>query len=212
MALEGTLKEDFHSPRILHIATHGFFLPDQESDAGKVMLEDESTILRDKTHGSRLERFMKRHVENPLLRSGLALAGVNTWIQEGSVPPKAEDGILTAEDVSGLDLSDTELVVLSACETGMGEVHAGEGVFGLQRSFVLAGVRTLVMSLWKVPDWRTQELMQDFYGHFDEGYPCSDALRKAQLMIKARYAHPFNWGAFICQGDAGLVGRPRTRA
>ncbi len=155
---------------------------------------------------------MKRHVENPLLRSGLALAGINTWSQEGSVPLKAEDGILTAEDVSGLDLSDTELVVLSACKTGLGEVHAGEGVFGLQRAFVLAGARTLVMSLWKVPDRRTQELMKDFYSYFGDGYPCSDALRNAQLMMKTRHANPFNWGAFICQGDSGLVGRPGTRS
>ncbi|SRR6266851_2349519 len=212
MALEGYLKEDYHSPRILHVATHGFFLPDQKSDAGEGMLEDESTILRDKTRSSRLERFMKRHVENPLLRSGLALAGINTWSQEGSVPLKAEDGILTAEDVSGLDLSDTELVVLSACKTGLGEVHAGEGVFGLQRAFVLAGARTLVMSLWKVPDRRTQELMKDFYSYFGDGYPCSDALRNAQLMMKTRHANPFNWGAFICQGDSGLVGRPGTRS
>lgn len=115
----------------------------------------------------------------------------------------AEDGLLTAEDVSGLDLLDTELVVLSACETGLGEVHVGEGVFGLRRAFVLAGAKTLVMSLWKVPDEQTRELMEDFYRRILSGEPRADALRDAQLAMKTKHPEPLYWGAFICQGDPG---------
>ena len=147
-----------------------------------------------------------------MLRSGLALAGVNTWLKEGSLPVEAkegslpveaEDGLLTAEDVSGLDLLDTDLVVLSACETGLGEIHVGEGVFGLRRAFVLAGAKTLVMSLWKVPDQQTQELMVDFYGRVLAGQGLADALREAQLALSAKYPDPLYWGAFICQGNPG---------
>ena len=105
--------------------------------------------------------------------------------------------------MTGLDLLDTELVVLSACETGLGEVRIGEGVFGLRRSFVLAGARTLVMSLWKVPDRQTQELMEEFYRRVLAGEPRADALRKAQMSIRAGYPDPFYWGAFICQGEPG---------
>jgi CHAT domain-containing protein len=108
-------------------------------------------------------RLSGRYLENPMLPSGLALAGANTWLKNKPLPREAEDGILTAEDVSGMDLSNTELVVLSACETGLGDVHTGEGVFGLRRAFVLAGAQTLVMSLWKVPDEQTKDLMIDFY-------------------------------------------------
>jgi CHAT domain-containing protein len=119
------------------------------------------------------------------------------------LPPEAEDGILTAEDVSGMDLLATELVVLSAAETGLGEVRVGEGVFGLRRAFMLAGAKTLVISLWKVADQQTQELMVDFYCRIMAGQPRADALREAKLAIKARYPAPFYWGAFICQGDPG---------
>jgi CHAT domain-containing protein len=142
-------------------------------------------------------------MENPLLRSGLLLAGFNTWFTGGALPAEAEDGILTAEDVSGLDLLATELVVLSACETGLGEVRTGEGVFGLRRAFVLAGAKTLVMSLWKVPDAQTRELMEDFYRRILQGQGRVAALRAAQLAMKAKYPDPFYWGAFICQGDPG---------
>jgi CHAT domain-containing protein len=136
-----------------------------------------------------------------MLRSGLALAGVNSWLKGGSPPAEAEDGLLTAEDITGLDLLGTQLVVLSACETGLGEIHVGEGVFGLGRAFVLAGAKTLVMSLWKVPDQQTQELMEDFYRRLLDGQPRAEALRQAQLALKARYPNPLFWGAFICQGD-----------
>jgi CHAT domain-containing protein len=142
-------------------------------------------------------------MENPMLRSGLALAGANTWLKNGDLPEEAEDGLLTAEDVTGLDLLATELVVLSACETGLGQVHVGEGVFGLRRAFVLAGAKTLVMSLWKVPDEQTRELMTDFYGRLLAGRGRADALREAQLAMKEKYPDPFYWGAFICQGDPG---------
>src|SRR5205085_8000015 len=113
----------------------------------------------------------------------------------------AEDGLLTAEDVSGLDLSGTQLVVLSACETGLGEVHIGEGVFGLRRAFVLAGARAVVMSLWKVPDGPTHELMADLYGRLLAGEPVAEALRGAQLALRQRHPEPYFWGAFVCLGD-----------
>jgi CHAT domain-containing protein len=122
----------------------------------------------------------------------------------------AEDGMLTAEDVTGMDLLDTELVVLSACDTGLGEVRRGEGVFGLRRAFQLAGARTLVMSLWKVPDEQTRELMVEFYRHLLAGAGRAEALRQAQLTMKARYADPFFWGAFICQGDPEPLRGRRT--
>jgi len=133
--LESSLKAS-GSPRILHIATHGFFLADQQRDPTKKLAEPG---IIGTTMGDRWSQLST--LENPLLRSGLALAGINTWLKGGSLPKEAEDCLLTAEDVSSLDLMATELVVLSACETGLGEVHAGEGVFGLRRAFVLAGAK-----------------------------------------------------------------------
>ena len=189
-ALEAQLKA-LHSPRVLHIATHGFFLPNQGVDLKKSLLS-----IGQGPWG----RFSPANLENPLLRSGLALAGANTWLQGQPMLEEAEDGLLTAEDVTGLDLLDTDLVVLSACETGLGDVHAGEGVFGLRRAFALAGAKTLVMSLWKVPDQYTKDLMVDFYKRFLIGRGSAEALREAQLMMKARHASPMYWGAFICQG------------
>jgi CHAT domain-containing protein/tetratricopeptide (TPR) repeat protein len=217
--LESKLKS-IHSPFILHLATHGFFLEDQKVELGKET-------------GPRYE--------NPLLRSGLALAGANTSLKGGSLPDEAEDGILTAEDVSGLDLLGTELVVLSACETGLGEIRTGEGVFGLRRAFMLAGAKTLVMSLWKVTDLATPILMERFYDNLlNKGLERDESLREAQMFLRGLtikeirnlltddvinrisdgndkikqeidqflklpdsttpFADPLFWGAFICQG------------
>ena len=162
-----------HSPGILHVATHGFFAPlvadPRDANEGSRQIVGRS--------GHRLDRVGT--LPNPMLRSGLALAGANTWAQDGNPPIDAEDGILTAEDVTGLDLLDTELVVLSACETGLGEVHLGEGLFGLQRAFTIAGATTLVMSLWKVPDRQTSDLMTKFYEGLVQGKPRIEALRRS---------------------------------
>jgi len=211
-ALEGRLKTACRSPRILHLATHGFFLPDQQRDLNREGrgLGLDFGELSGATDG--LGRLSGPMMENPMLRSGLALAGANTWLTGGNLPEAAEDGLMTAEDVTGLDLLATELVVLSACETGLGQIHVGEGVFGLRRAFVLAGAKTLVMSLWKVPDNQTRELMEDFYARLLAGEGRAEALRQAQLAMKAKHPEPFFWGAFICQGDPSPLGtvRPET--
>jgi len=158
--------------------------------------------------GDRLT-LLGRRLHNPLLRSGLALAGANTWLRHETPVPEAGNGILTAEDVTGLDLLDTELVVLSACETGLGSADFSEGVMGLRRSFSIAGAATMVMSLWKVADMQTLALMVDFYGRIIGGARKAEALRAAQLALKAQYADPYFWGAFICQGDPGPL-RPES--
>jgi CHAT domain-containing protein len=144
-------------------------------------------------------------VESALLRSGLALAGANTWLVGSTPPLGAGDGLLTAEEVTGVDLLGTELVVLSACETGLGDVRAGEGVFGLRRTFQLAGAAAVVMSLWKVADDPTRDLMEAFYRHLLVGTPRAEALRQTQLQTRSRYPDPRDWGALIFQGGSGAV-------
>jgi hypothetical protein len=205
-ALEGRLKIACRSPHILHLATHGFFLPDQERDLNREDCGLDFDFEEFTGAQGGLGRLSGPMMENPMLRSGLALAGANTWLKAGDLPEEAEDGLLTAEDVTGLDLLATELVVLSACETGLGQVHVGEGVFGLRRAFVLAGAKTLVMSLWKVPGEPTRELMEDFYRRLLSGEGRAEALRQAQLALKEKYPEPFYWGAFICQGDPSPLG------
>jgi tetratricopeptide (TPR) repeat protein/CHAT domain-containing protein len=190
-ALEGRLKA-VRSPRILHLATHGFFLPERQAWP--------SVATRGIEVGGLGGELSDASSDNPLLRSGLALAGANTFLQGSPLPAEAEDGLLTAEDVTGLDLRDTRLVVLSACDSGLGEIMVGEGVLGLRHAFQLAGARTVVMTLWAVPDEQTTELVVDFYRRVLAGQGCADALRNAQLTLKAKYPHPFYWGGFVCHG------------
>ncbi len=224
VAMESRLKAS-RSPVILHLATHGFvldykpvpILDPHEVKAGMVITDADphrrlialDGLLATPPRPVEVERedpFVRlsgQDLSNPLARSGLALAGANTWLNGGTVPAEAEDGILNAQDVAGLDLSGTEPVVLSACDSGLGEVHGGEGVFGLRRTFALAGARTLVMSLWKVPDRPTQELMLEFYRRVMAGEPRASALREAQRAMKKRIPAPRDWGAFVCFGDPG---------
>jgi len=176
-ATEGTLKA-VHGPKILHLATHGFFLPDEPAPTADAAAPPSA-------------------YENPLLRSGLAFAGANK-LSSGS-----DDGILTAMEATGLDLWGTKLVVLSACETGAGKVTNGDGVYGLRRALVIAGAESLVMSLWQVDDVATKELMTGYYKRLKAGKPRSSALRDVQLEIGGRteYAHPYFWASFLPAGD-----------
>jgi CHAT domain-containing protein len=198
-ALEAEVKKA-SKPSVLYLATHGFFLPDQE------MPSEEKGGPRGVLIGEERPPGPKARIENPLLRCGLALAGAN---HRDSVPAGsgADDGILTGMEVAGLDLWGTKLVVLSACETGIGDIKQGEGVMGLRRAFLLAGARRVLSTLWKVPDEQTEELMTDFVKRWQSGAPAVKALRESQLAMIERLrkekgqAHPFYWSAFTMTGD-----------
>ncbi|MEW5723389.1 MAG: tetratricopeptide repeat protein [Thermodesulfobacteriota bacterium] len=187
-ALEEALGRE-KAPRLLHLATHGFFLGD---------IQFWNLVGQDRQPGKQA-RFV-----NPLLRSGLALAGINRAL---SATGGASEGVLTADKVLGLNLRGTDLVVLSACDTGLGDPETGEGVYGLRRAFFQAGAKGLVMSLWPVPDRETRELMVGFYRNLTSGgFDRAEALRAAALeemeVVRSRYgwANPFFWGAFVFLG------------
>lgn len=213
-ATEAALKR-VNRPRFLHIATHGFFLNDQPQpfDANQARAFG-FDFGRDAMQVGATDN------ENPLLRSGLILAGVK---QRAS--GMGEDGVLTALEAAGLDLWGTKLVVLSACDTGLGDVIDGEGVYGLRRALVLAGSETQLISLWKVSDAGTRDLMTAYYTRLQKGEGRTEALRQVQLAmlgghlpvtansvkretgeadekVDAKdYRHPYFWAAFIPSGD-----------
>ena len=182
------------SPILLHIATHSFFLEDQQltsaGEGGAQTLTDDP-----ERESERLERRGIR-IKNPLLRSGLAMAGANEHKED-------DNGILTALEVTGLNLWGTKLVTLSACDTGVGEVKNWEGVHGLRRALALAGAETQVMSLWAVSDKATWELMEAYYGRLKQEQGRGEALRQAQLeMLKnVNRRHPYYWASFIQSGE-----------
>jgi CHAT domain-containing protein len=176
-------------PRVLHIATHGFFEPDQDR-------------IRAKWAG-----YLPPAFEDPMLHSGLYFAGANRTLAGTPGADGLDDGILTAYEATSLDLHGTELVVLSACETGQGIVSNAEGVFGLRRGLREAGAESILMSLWKVPSEETNELMTLFYDKWMSGMEKHDALRQAQLELRKKVMaawegedHPYFWGAFVLVG------------
>ena len=180
------------SPRILHLATHGYFFSDPARSVRSARrslgeggpLNDEPTFQLS-TH--------------PMIRSGLILAGGNhTWQTGKPLHPNMEDGILTAYEISQMDLSHTELVVLSACETGLGEIQGNEGVYGLQRAFKIAGAKYLIMSLWQVPDKQTSILMTTFYRKWlEEKMEIPEAFRAAQQEMRDFGFDPYQWAGFV---------------
>lgn len=167
-ANESALKK-IRNPFILHLATHGFFVPPVSKENQSVYLE-------------------------AMLQSGIILASANHPV------PDQEDGILTAYESMNLDLDSTQLVVLSACETGLGTIEAGEGVYGLQRTLKVAGAQTILMSLWKVDDLATQELMLLFYQKWLQSKSMRAAFRWAQQELRKKYTLPYYWGAFVMTG------------
>lgn len=185
-ATESSLKK-IDNPTFLHIATHGFFIT-----------QNENLDLKTSENFNILKTDLQKSQENPLLRSGLLLAGASSSLSDENLRSETEnDGILTAFEAQNLNLDKTELVVLSACETGKGELHNGEGVYGLQRAFQVAGAKNLIMSLWKVDDEATQLMMTSFYKNWVQSGNLSDSFRKAQQFIKDKYKKPYYWGAFV---------------
>ena len=177
-------KLDGNSPKIIHIATHGFFYEN----------------LKDKTQNTQLSDSLSlyTYAEDPLLRSGLILAGGNYAWKNGVNLYGKEDGILTAMEISNLDLSNTDLVVLSACETGLGDIEGSEGVYGLQRAFKIAGVDIVIMSLWEVPDKETAEFMEHLYSNWLNGMALRDAFNETQRLMSNKYSNqPEKWAAFV---------------
>lgn len=168
------------SPAILHIATHGYFLEDIDGSDKKVF-------------GVSVESAKN----NPLLRSGLLLADAANVDQNSASLSSSNNGVLTAYEAINLSLDGTELVVLSACETAVGDVKAGEGVYGLQRAFIGAGAKSLLMSLWKVDDEATQELMTNFYSAWLKTGDKNSAFASSQKKLKLKYPHPYYWSAFV---------------
>ena len=167
------------SSSIIHLATHGFFLPDP------------TTLKNNSTENS------FAIADDPLMRSGIIMAGANKAWSGEKIPLGVEDGILTAYEIAQLNLSNTQLVVLSACETALGDLQGTEGVFGLQRAFKIAGVKNMIVSLWQVPDKETAELMTTFYNHLlSSNISVRDAFTRAQKEMRVKYP-PFSWAAFV---------------
>jgi CHAT domain-containing protein len=179
-----------NSPRVLHLATHGFFESDEErGNPGRTATQ-------------------QKEFEDPMLRSGLYFAGANRLLSGAPPSSGVTDGVLTAFEATGLKLQGTELVVLSACETGLGSNRAGEGVFGLRRALQQAGAESVLMSMWSVPDYETQELMSLFYEKWLSGLDKYQALNDAQIEERARVKkrwqgkdHPELWAAFVVVGQ-----------
>jgi CHAT domain-containing protein len=195
-ATERAIRTSAPGRAVLHLATHGFFL--ERSCAGTI------TSMEDQEDEESMS-LLPMDQQSPLLLSGLALAGANV---RGKAPSGDNDGILTAEEIASLDLSGVEWAVLSACQTGLGEVRAGEGVFGLRRAFEVAGARTMIMTLWSVDDRASALWMESLFDRRLRGRRSTmDAVHEATLEVlkeqrdQGKHTHPYFWGPFVAVGD-----------
>lgn len=207
VASEASFKQLAQGRRVLHLATHGFYLGDECDEAQPQNTRAVGGLTSGTAPAPVRPRVRRAQTspENPLLLSGLALAGAN---RRSSAGADEDDGILTAEEVAGLDLTGLDWAVLSACNTGLGVVRVGEGVLGLRRAFQMAGARTVIMSVWSVEDQSTRQWMRALYrGRFERGLDTADAVHQAALStLRARRSatgsgHPFYWAGFVAAGD-----------
>jgi CHAT domain-containing protein len=181
-ATEEHVKE-LASPKIFHIATHGFYTPSVEVSEATQMTESETEMA-----------------ENPLLKTGLLLKGAGDVRNKSKYNYNIESGILTAYEAMSLNLDQTDLVVLSACETGLGDISNGEGVYGLQRAFLVAGAKTLIMSMFKVDDEATQKLILSFYRKWLTSGNLRKSFVDAKMELRIEYPEPYYWGTFMMIG------------
>jgi tetratricopeptide (TPR) repeat protein len=199
-ATEETFKNLFaesrQKPDILHVATHGFFYPDPDQvkkERDEQYVKEVGDVEFRGSSGFGFWQFL--YNRNPMMRSGLVFAGANkVWHEE--YKPTDNDGVLTAQEVSQLDMTKTKLVVLSACETGLGEIKGSEGVYGLQRAFKMAGAKFIVMSLWQVPDKETVEFMETFYTKLLKQKDIRKSFAETQKEMRKKY-DPYYWAAFV---------------
>jgi len=191
-AQERVISQLDQAPSVLHIASHGFFLKADENLTKRLLRQQRGSTTQIPPPG-----------DNPLLRAGLAFAGINANAPYLGRINTQNDGVLTALEVLDLKLLGTQLVVLSACETGLGEIHEGEGIYGLRRAFQEAGVAEIVSSLWEVSDAGTQALMIGFYDRVLAGIPPREALRQVQLELigSSEWGYPYVWAAFTMVGN-----------
>jgi CHAT domain-containing protein len=181
-ATEETIKE-LNSPKIFHVATHGFYKPTEERTLENEMESNEAQLT-----------------QNPLMRTGLLMRGGGDLWDKTDYNFNMENGILTAYEAMNLSLDRTDLVVLSACETGLGQLEAGEGVYGLQRAFLVAGAKVLIMSMFKVDDEATQKLMLKFYQKWLNSGNLRQSFIDAKKELRTEYEDPIFWGAFMMIG------------
>jgi CHAT domain-containing protein len=174
--------KNINSPKIFHVATHGFYKPSTDADQNNVT-SNEAQLA-----------------QNPLMRTGLLFRGAGDLLQKTDYNYNMENGILTAYEAMNLNLDRTDLVVLSACETGLGELQAGEGVYGLQRAFLVAGAKVLIMSMFKVDDEATQKLMLKFYQKWLNSGNMRQSFLDAKKELRDEYPEPIYWGAFMMIG------------
>lgn len=195
-ATEENFSDEINNVNMIHIATHGFFYP-EPSLTQQVVLQETKNVedisFRGGTSGTGYNYYVTNN--DPMMRSGIALSGANQIWNQSDIP-LSKDGVLTALDFSLMDLQHIDLVVLSACETGLGDIKGSEGVYGLQRSLKLAGARNIVMSLWQVPDQETKEFMLYFYQELMNSRNIEAAFIKTQRAMSKKY-DPYYWGAFI---------------
>jgi len=193
-ATEEEFKHIASTSNILHIATHGFFYPDPNEIREEVAQSEEvgEINFRGGSRGFGVGSFVEN--PNPLMRSGLVFAGANdVWSKQNE--DSLDDGVLTAQEVAHIDMRNTDLVVLSACETGLGDIKGSEGVYGLQRSFKMSGVKYIIMSLWQVPDKETSEFMTVFYKNLIKMNDVKKAFSVTQAQMRKKY-DPYYWAAF----------------